>query len=115
MFNLIMRSVDWDTGIGGVPIERIFEYTDPSIAIQLRQDGNLLLDRLTALPCLFMREGVGDEIAYVGQINRARIVGHEVSFEYTLDAEVPPLQNSMIYANRMALDMPNDFEFSRNH
>jgi hypothetical protein len=56
-----------------------------------------------------------NEIAYVGNINRARITGNEVSFEYTLDAEVPPLQNRMIYANRMALDMPDDFEFSRNH
>lgn len=77
--------------------------------------GKLLLDRLTALPCLFMQEGVRDEIAYVGQVNRARIVGNEVSFEYTLDTEVPTLQNNMIYANRMALDMPRDFEFSRNH
>lgn len=115
MFNLIMRSVDWDSGREAMPIGRLFEYTDDHIVDQFRQDGNLLLDRLSTLPCLFMEEGTGDEIAYVGQINRARIVGNEVSFEYTLDAEVPPLQNSMIYANRMALDMPHDFEFSRNH
>lgn len=115
MFNLIMRSVDWDTGRQTMSVGRVFEYTDDHIADQFRQDGNLLLDRLTALPCLFMQEGMGDEIAYVGQINRARVVGRDVSFEYTLDAEVPPLQNSMIYANRMALDMPEDFEFSRNH
>jgi hypothetical protein len=51
----------------------------------------------------------------IGQINRARIIGSEVSFEYSLDTEVPPLQNSMIYENRMGLDMPEDFEFSRNH
>jgi hypothetical protein len=70
---------------------------------------------LIALPCLFMPEGTRGEIAYVGQINKARIVGKDVSFEYTLDAEVPPLQNSIIYANRIALDMPHDFEFSRNH
>jgi hypothetical protein len=35
--------------------------------------------------------------------------------EVSFDAEVPPLQNSMIYANRLELDMPHDFEFSRNH
>jgi len=115
MFNLIVRSVDWDSGRETMPIGRFFGYTDERIADQFRQNGNPLLDRLTALPCLFMQEGIGNEIAYVGQINRARIVGYEVSFEYTLDAEVPPLQNSMIYANRMALDMPHDFEFSRNH
>jgi hypothetical protein len=115
MFNLIMRSVDWDTGMEAMPVERMFEYTDDHIADQFRHHGTFLLDRLAALPCLFMQEGVQDEIAYVGQVNRARIVGNEVSFEYTLDTEVPTLQNSMIYANRTALDMPRDFEFSRNH
>jgi hypothetical protein len=98
-----------------MPVDRIFEYTVEHVADQFRQGGNPLLERLTALPCLFMQEGIRDEIAHVGQINRARPVGDEVSFEYTLDAEVPPLQNSMIYANRMALVMPHDFEFSRNH
>ena len=117
MFNLIMRSVDWGTtGRESMPVGRLFEYTDEHIADQFRQGGNdLLPERLTALPFLFMQEGRGDEIAYVGEINRARVVGNEVSFEYTLDAEVPPLQNSMIYLNRIALDMPHDFEFSRNH
>jgi hypothetical protein len=115
MFNLIMRSVDWNTGVETVPIERMLEYTDPTIADQLRRDGNLHLERLTALPCLFMQEGIGDEIARVGQINTARIVGREVLFEYTIDPEVPLLQNRMIYANRIAVDMPHDFEFSRNH
>ena len=62
-----------------------------------------------------MPEGTGEEICRVGQINRVRVSGNEVSFEYTLDVEVPPLRNSFVYANRMALDMPRDFEFSRNH
>jgi hypothetical protein len=96
-------------------ISRLFEYTEDDIADQFKQGRNLLLDRLARLPCLFMQEGVGDEIAYAGQINRAREAGNEVSFEYTLDAEMPPLQNSVIYANRMGLDMRLDFEFSRNH
>lgn len=115
MFNLIMRSADWDNGREAMPVSRFFEYTDKHIAAQFRQNGELLLERLSALPCLFMQEGIGDEIAYVGQINRARVVGNEVTFEYTLDAEVPLLQNSLIYANRLALEMPQDFEFSRNH
>lgn len=110
-----MRSFDWDTGRGTLPVDRIFEYTDKHIANQFEQDGMPVLDRLLILPCLLMHEGVRDEIAYVGQINRARITGKEVSFEYTLDTDVPPLQNSTIYANRLAFDMPKDFEFSRNH
>lgn len=115
MFNLLMFNVDWQSGRANVPIDRMFEYTTDDIANQFRQNGSLLLDRLTALPCLFCEEGIRDEIARVGQINRARVVGRDVALEISFDAEVPPLSNSMLYANRMDLDMPHDFEFSRNH
>lgn len=115
MFNLLMFNVDWSSGRVNVPIGRMFEYTENHIASQFQQDGNPLLDLLTALPCLFCEEGTTDEVAYVGQINRARTSGRDVSLEINFDAEVPPLQNSMMYANRVELDMPHDFEFSRNH
>jgi hypothetical protein len=115
MFNLLMFNVDWPSGRVVVPMGRMFEYTDDLIADQFRQNGSPLLDRLTALPCLFCEEGTADEPAYVGQINRARVSGRDLSLEISFDAEVPPLQNSMIYANRGELKMPRDFEFSRNH
>lgn len=115
MFNLLMYNVDWVSGKAMVPMGRMFEYTDDNVANQFRQDGSPLLDRMTALPCLFCGEGTTNEIAYVGQINRARVVGGDLSLEISFDAEVPSLQNSMIYTNRMELDMPHDFEFSRNH
>jgi hypothetical protein len=112
MFNLLMFNVDWPSGRVAVPIGRMFEYTDDHIAAQFRDvAGNLLLDVLTSLPCLFCEEGTTDETAYVGQINRARITGKDLSLEVSFDAEVPPLQNSLIHANRMELYMPNDFEF----
>jgi hypothetical protein len=57
MFNLIMRPFDWATGRGTMPVGRIFEYTDDHIAEQFKQRGNLLLDQLVTLPCLFMLEG----------------------------------------------------------
>ena len=115
MFNLIMRSVDWNSSQETMSIDRILEYTEDNISEKFKEDGKLRLDRLATLPCLFMREGMGDEMAHVGQINRVRLVGKEVLFEYTLNSEVPALQNSMVYANRLAIDMPYDFEFSRNH
>lgn len=94
---------------------RMFEYTDEHIAAQFRDGGNPLLNRLTSLPCLFCEEGITDEIAYVGQINRARIAGRDLLLEISFDTEVPRLHNGMIYASRTELDMPHDFEFSRNH
>lgn len=115
MFNLLMFNVDWTSGRATVPTGRMFEYTNDHIADQFRQNGSPLVNCLTALPCLFCEEGTANEIAYVGQINRARVTGKDLSLEISFDAEVPPLQNSMIYANRTELDMPHDFEFSRNH
>jgi hypothetical protein len=115
MFNLLMFNVDWHSGRVNVPIGRIFEYTDDDVADQFKQNGSPQLDRLSALPCLFCEEGTTNEIARVGQINRARVVGRDVALEITFDTEVPPLNNSTMYANRMDLDMPHDFEFSRNH
>jgi len=115
MFNLLMFNVDWRSGRAIIPTGRMFEYTDDQIADQFRPDDNPRLDRLTALPCLFCEEGTADEVAYVGQINRARITNRQAVLEISFDAEVPPLQNSMLYVNRVELDMPNEFEFSRNH
>lgn len=115
MFNLLMFNTEWTSGRATVPIGRVFEYTDDRIIEQFRLNGDPLLDKLTALPCLFCEEGMTTEIAYVGQINRARITGRDIALEISFDADVPPLQNSMMYANRAQLDMPHDFEFSRNH
>ena len=116
MFNLLMFNVDWPSGRVTVPMGRMFEYTDDHITEQFRaSDRTPLLDRLTSLPCLFCEEGTTDETAYVGQINRARIAGNQVSLEISFDADLPTLQNSMIHANQTELHMPSDFEFSRSH
>lgn len=116
MFNLLMFNVDWASSRVTVPIGRMFEYTDDHIAAQFRDGGNnLLLDRLSDLPCLFCEEGTEDQTAYVGQINKARINGRNLSLEISFDTEVPPLNNRTLYASRVGLDIQHDFEFSRNH
>lgn len=115
MFNLIMRWFEWDQQEGSLPLNRVFEYTEDPLIAQYSVDGAPALDRLMRLPCLFMNEGVGEEVCRVGQVTRARVVNQEVRFEYTIDLDVPPLRNQTIYAGRLALDMSHDFEFSRNH
>ena len=104
-------ATNWGKGRETMPLERVFEYTDDNLRNYFKKNSNLLLEQLIKLPCLFMQEGYNDEIAYVGQINRARIVGREVS----LDTEVSPFRNRLLYANKIELDMPEDFEFSRTH
>lgn len=93
----------------------MFEHTDDHVADQFRRDGDVLLDRLSSLPCLFCEEGKTDQLAFVGQINRAQIIGKDVALEISFDEEVPPLQNRFMYASRAELDMRSEFEFSRNH
>ncbi|TBY17674.1 hypothetical protein E0H93_37010 [Rhizobium leguminosarum bv. viciae] len=115
MFNLLMFNVDWASGRATIPLGRMFEYTEKHIAEQFRQDGAILFDQLITLPCLFCEEGTDNEVAYVGQVNRYRITGGELAIEISFDQDVPLLQNTLLYANRYQVDMPHDFEFSRNH
>lgn len=115
MFNLLMQYSPWGDGRDTLALGRIFEYTDDEVAAAFRREGKPALDKLAQLPCLFMQEGIGDEIARVGKITRARISGKDVSLEYTYDSDIPPLLNSFIYENRTEFDMPADFEFSRGH
>jgi hypothetical protein len=115
MFNLIMRHIDWNDPNASMPVERMFEYTDPAISAQFQLEGEPLLDRLAALPCLLMPEGRQDETCRIGSVIRPKIVNGEIRFRYTLDPDVPPLTNKLIWDNRDRFDMPQDFEFSRNH
>jgi hypothetical protein len=113
MFSLIMRWFDWDDGQAAMPLGRLFEYTEPHLTRQFSENGQPSLDRISRQPCLFMPEGTSGVTSR--RSNRARIANREVIFEYTLDPDVPPLQNSLICTSRLALDMPEGFEFSRNH
>lgn len=115
MFNLIVRSVDWNDGNETMPIGRLFEYTEERVAAQFTRGQRPVIRRLIKLPCLFMKEGVNEEIARIGYINEARVSNGEILFNYSFNNEIPPLENSVIYANRAALGMAHDFEFSRNH
>ncbi|SKA71229.1 hypothetical protein SAMN02745704_00101 [Paucidesulfovibrio gracilis DSM 16080] len=115
MFNLMMFNVDWESGRVQVPLGRVFEYTEDSLVNMYKENGALQLDLLKSLPCLFCEEGTRQESAYVGRIVQARLAGDALALEVAFDRDVPVLQNEMLYENRIDLDMPHDFEFSRNH
>lgn len=116
MFNLVMLSGGWEESRKSMQSSRLFEYTDDHISGLFKDDASAnTFTRLTRLPCLFMEEGTGEEVARVGYINRVDRVGINLVIEYQLDNDVPALFNSLIYANRTALHMQHEFEFSRNH
>jgi hypothetical protein len=115
LFNLLMQASPWGAGRDTVILGRLFEYTDGEIAATFKDGDKILVNKLIQLPCLFMQEGTGDQLARVGTITRARVSGKEVSIEYTYELDIPSLLNSTIYANKTEFDMSQDFEFSRSH
>lgn len=118
MFNVIMRHFEWDEGSSSMRLERMFEDTEAHLREQFK-DGDLPnLKRLTKLPCLFISEGTGDQICRVGTISRARISAGEVTFDYTLDPDIPSFRNAQLFARKGLLDMSTDnhnWYWSRNH
>lgn len=116
MFNLVMGPIPaTPSGSATIIGNRVFEYTDDHIKAGLTRTGSPDLEALSRLPCLFMQEGIGDEVAYVGKIIRARFSNSDIAYEYVIETDIAPLENRWIYAHRAALDMPHDFEFSRHH
>jgi len=98
-----------------MPAGRMLEYTSEELRARFGPITQDMLQSLISLPCLFMQEGNNDEMARVGRVINAAIVGTEVSFEYFLDPTIPPLTNGLIWNNRGDFHMPQDFEFSRTH
>ncbi len=62
-----------------------------------------------------MAEGVDNQLARAGAITRPRIVGREISFDCTLEPDIPPLLNSTIAVRATEFGIYHDFEFSRTH
>jgi hypothetical protein len=118
MFNVIMRHYDWNDRAASVELGRMFEFTDANLSAQFK-DGDLpALDRLRSLPCLFIPEGIQDQVCRVGTVTSARITNDEVRYEYALDPDVPPMQNSFLFAHKGELDMDrhrHSWDWSRNH
>ncbi|TIP27036.1 MAG: hypothetical protein E5X67_17635 [Mesorhizobium sp.] len=115
MFNLIVRNTDWKTGRANMIAGRALAYTSDGLKQQFQPEGNLALDDLAKLPCLFMQEGIRNEEAYVGHITRHQMTPKGVTFDFTLDRHIGPLPNFALYELRSALGIDDDFEFHHTH
>jgi hypothetical protein len=114
VFNLLVFNVDWNSRGVTVPFSRILEFTEPGILKQFSENNSPAIERLISLPCLFCEEGTNAETAFIGQIDRARVLNRDVSLEISFDTEVPRLQNAFIFANSVELGL-HSWELSRNH
>lgn len=116
MFNLLVKGKGWarnrDTMSGG----RIFEFTEPHLVEQFKPSEQLDLAALSKLPTLFLEEtsGLGNQVAHIGVITRARLVGRDVALDYAYDASIPEFSNQTLQAIATELEI-EDFQFARTH
>jgi hypothetical protein len=115
MFNLLVKASAWANGRDTILASRVFEYTEQALVDRFKSEGQLDLPSLRVLPTLFVEEGQHDEVAHVGTITRARIIGQNVSLEYTYDLDIPSLMNKSLHGFAADLDIENDFELHRTH
>ena len=115
MYNLLVQYIPWDGGTGTVETSRLFEYTDKSVENQFKNGDSVQFEELKRMPCLFMQEGTGDELAHVGGITRIRPSDSDILIDYFFDTGVDPIPNKVIFANKADFDIRQNFEFSRTH
>jgi len=116
MFNLIVIGNGWAETRDTFPLGRIFEYTTDEIVEQFKPGGVVDFEALRNLPTVFMEEtwGDGKQVARVGTITRAMVIGNEVSMEYFYDPDIHPIPNKKLEEISSELEI-RDFEFNRTH
>ena len=115
MYNLLVNFLPWEGGTGTVKIDRLFENTEENIEKHFKNGDSILWDELTKYPCLFMQEGMKDQLAHVGTITRARPSKSEVLIDYVFEPNVDPISNKLIFLNKADFDIQKNFEFGRTH
>lgn len=114
MFNLIVSDGLEGERRGSISANRVFEYTEPLIAARFKPAGGLDVAGAMSLPTVFMREGTGNEVVYIGWLSRIELRSGEYLFHYSHDRDFPCLTNSDVFA--MSRDLQIDsWEFKRNH
>lgn len=102
MFNLLVTGMDVAAPRGSLtlPHSRVFQHTDKDLEDRYAPDGVLDAAALMALPTIITNESSSDPefpvMARVGKVTKIRrgAVGYQI--EYELDADVPPLANSVL-------------------
>ena len=117
MYNLLVKSNGWSDSRDDMDSSRVFEYTESYLSEQFSSGGDIDLEKLSKLPCLFMQETWHDgsqQNARVGSIISAVKAGSSIKIEYAYDNSIPPLSNEQIKVVQSEFGIA-DFEFSRTH
>jgi hypothetical protein len=114
MFNLLVSGSGWAPNRDTMLLSRTLNYTRDDLKERFQPGGVPDFTALMRLPTLFMVEGRNSEVAHVGTIARAQIIGRDIQLEYFYDSDVPPLLNSDIVDMAKEFTM-HDWEFGNTH
>lgn len=93
---------------------RLFEHTEDEIVDEFSSAGIADLKKLCTIPAILMQEGIGDETAGVGWIERISDFGSVYKFRFSLDPHAPKFTNKEIQEFAEDLEI-GEWEFHRNH
>ena len=102
MFNLIVTGTDIAVQRGSLtmPHGRVFQHTDKELENRYAPGGVLEVAALMALPTIITNESSSDPafpvMARIGKVTKIRRGSAEYQIEYEIDADVPPIANSVL-------------------
>ncbi len=116
MYHLLISAVGWEPSRDVLSKDRIFEYTEARLTNSFMPNGMLDEAKVIRIPALFASEigGSGSQLARVGYITKIGVKSRDVSFEYYIDPEIPPIPNSFLEAKASEFGIEG-YEHSRTH
>jgi hypothetical protein len=116
MFSLLVKGNGWANDRDTFFLGRAFEGTDETLVARFKPSGDFDFNALIKLPALFMEESsLGtNQVARIGRILSARVVGREIALEYIYDQSIPPLTNAIVESFAQELEI-GGWEFTRTH
>ncbi len=96
--------------------QRVFEFTSEELAVSFRPDGNLQVNRLMKLPCLFVSESdrTSSQLAQVGWITSIESSPKGYTVQFRVNPRISPITNRRLYELSSDLGI-DEWEFSRTH
>jgi predicted nucleotide-binding protein len=116
MYTLLVTGAasEQDSGTFEMEASRFLEWTDETIAAQLRPLSVEAAACLESWPCVLMDEGRSDQVVRIGRVTGASMARREVRVTFEPLSLPVPLTNADLWKISKELDI-GDFEFTRNH
>jgi predicted nucleotide-binding protein len=116
MYSLLVSQAASELNGGSIVVDRrrFLEYTEDSIALQLRGLSVEASDCLRSWPCIVMQEGRGVEAAFLVQFEFLKARSTEIALTVRPSRDRITISNETLWKYRVDFDI-GDFEFSRNH